>query len=206
MQVEYLNREWFFGQLDKRGHSLRDLAKHLKLDPSAVSRMFSGARKMRIDEAEKIARFLSVPVEDVMQNAGVDVGDRAITRLLLTTTIGVTGKMTKIDPRELPSAVIARAQAAIGLEHRGRAVAAQVLATKGPLSLWDDAVVLFTETSAIEPSAVGVLSIATLRDGSQVLCYLERARKTGEAIIRRANGEQTEVALLSAAPVLVVLP
>ena len=204
--MEPINKDWFFQQLAARSKSMRDLAKFLNVDPSATSRMFSGARKMRMDEAEKIARFLAVPVEEVLRNASIDISDLAIQRIMIGATVSDKGRLIEIEPQELPSSIAARAQAALGIEQRRGVVAAQVRAVKGPLSLWDDAVILFAETHVIEPAAVGVLSIAKLRDGMQVLGHLERVRKTGEATMRGADGESREVVLASAAPVLAVLP
>lgn len=204
--METLDRDWFLDQLQKRGKSMRGLAKFLEIDPSAASRIFSGDRKMRISEAEKIARFLGVPVDQVLQRAGVDVQNRNVGRMRLEATISDQGKLVAIEPQELPAPVVVRAQASLGIEQQGRIVAAQVRAEIGPLALWDDAVVIFAETSIVEPAAVGVLSIAKLRDGVTMLGHLERARKTGEASLRMSDGEVREVEIVSAAPVLAVLP
>lgn len=168
--------------------------------------MLSGTRKMKMAEAEKIARFLAVPTDEVLRRAGIDIENADITKLMLEATISDQGKLVSIEPRPLPSPIMARAQASLGIEQHGKMVAAQVRAMKGPLSLWDDAVVIYSETGIIEPAAVGVLSIAKLRDGVTMLGHLEKARKTGEATVRMADGELREVVLSSAAPVLAVLP
>lgn len=204
--METLDKVWFQEQLHLRGKSLRGLAKHLEIDPSAASRMLSGARKMKMPEAEKIARFLSVPVDEILRRAGIDLEAAATKSLMLEATISDQGRLVEIEPRALPSPLLVRAQASLGLEQRGKVVAAQVRAMKGPLALWDDAVVLYAETSTIEPAAVGVLSIAKLRDGVTLIGHLDKARKTGEATVRMADGELREVVLATAAPVLAVLP
>lgn len=201
-----LDKEWFIQQLANRRKSLRALARHLGIDPSAVSRIFSGDRKMKLTEAEAIARFLAVPAEEVLKRAGVDTDNPAINRLSLSATIGTLGRLVEIEPQALPSQLLVRAQASLGAEHRGKMKAAQVRAGEGPLSIWDDAVLLWAETDVIEPAAVGVLSVSTLRDGVELLGHLEKVRKTGEATVRLSSGELKEVELRSAAPVLAVLP
>jgi hypothetical protein len=60
-----IDSEWFYRQLDKEGRSLRDMAKALGLDPSAVSRMLRGERKMSAEEQDGIAGYLGVSVMDV---------------------------------------------------------------------------------------------------------------------------------------------
>lgn len=167
--------------------------------------MLNGMRKMKRQEADKVARFLGQPVEEVIRRAGLDITSEPMP-IQLAATISDQGRLVEIAPRDLPPQLLARAQASLSMDHRGRMTAAQVRAEKGPLALWDDAVVLFQQSDAIEPAAVGVLSIAKLRDGVTMLGHLERARKTGEATLRMSDGELREVLLVSAAPVLAVLP
>jgi hypothetical protein len=203
--VETFDIVWFKDQLDKSGKSTRGLARHVGIDASAASRMLNGQRKMKRPEADKIARFLGQPIEEIIKRAGMDISSEPVS-IQLGATIGAQGQVIAIHPRDLPPQLLARAQASIGFDQRGKVAAAQVRADAGPLALWDDAVVLFEETDAIEPAAMGVLSIAKLRDGVVMIGHLEKARKTGEATIRLSSGELREVLLISAAPVLAVLP
>lgn len=66
-----MNTEWFVRRLENRKLSQRGLAKMMGLDPSAVSLMFRGKRKMTIQEAAQMAVLLDVPAGDVLTNAGV---------------------------------------------------------------------------------------------------------------------------------------
>jgi len=204
--MDAIDKDWFFQRLEKLGKTVRGLAKQLDIDPSAVSRMFGGTRKMKLSEAENIARFLETTTEEVLSKAGIPLKEGSRFRIMLGSTIGDQGKFVKIDPQALPPGIAARAQAVITSDRKGRVLAAQVRAGKGPLSIWDDALILFEETDLIEPAAVGVLTVATLTDGMQMLGHLEKSRKTGEATIRLADGTLKEVVLSSAAKVLAVLP
>jgi transcriptional regulator with XRE-family HTH domain len=60
-----IDSEWFSRQLENEGRSMRDLAKALGLDPSSVSRMLRGERKMSADEQDGIALYLGLPLADV---------------------------------------------------------------------------------------------------------------------------------------------
>lgn len=60
-----IDSEWFYRQLDARGHSIRGLGRAMGLDPSAVSRMLKGTRKMSADEQDEIADYLGVPLSEV---------------------------------------------------------------------------------------------------------------------------------------------
>jgi phage repressor protein C with HTH and peptisase S24 domain len=61
---------WFQQALDRVGASQADLARHLRLAPSAISRMLKGERQMKLLEAVQVAAFLSQPQDEVLQHAG----------------------------------------------------------------------------------------------------------------------------------------
>jgi phage repressor protein C with HTH and peptisase S24 domain len=61
---------WFLVALERAGVSQADLARHLRLAPSAVSRMLKGERQMKLLEAVQIAAFLGVSQEEVLRHAG----------------------------------------------------------------------------------------------------------------------------------------
>lgn len=64
---------WFQQALERAGVSQADLARHLRLAPSAVSRMLKGERQMKLLEAVQIASFLGVSQEDVLRHAGAGI-------------------------------------------------------------------------------------------------------------------------------------
>jgi transcriptional regulator with XRE-family HTH domain len=57
-----IDSAWFYQRLEKDGRSLRAMARELGLDPSAVSRMLRGERKMSAEEQDRIAAYLAVPL------------------------------------------------------------------------------------------------------------------------------------------------
>ncbi|HXC29562.1 MAG TPA: S24 family peptidase [Stellaceae bacterium] len=61
---------WFHQALERAGHTQADLARHLGLPPSAVSRMLRGDRQMKLLEAVQTAQFLDVSQEEVLKRAG----------------------------------------------------------------------------------------------------------------------------------------
>ncbi|SIQ22356.1 Helix-turn-helix [Rhizobium sp. RU20A] len=60
-----IDSAWFYRQLEARGGSVRDLARFLELDPSSVSRMLRGERKMSAEEQDGIAAYFGLPLADV---------------------------------------------------------------------------------------------------------------------------------------------
>lgn len=69
-----IDTAWFHQQLDERGESVRGLARSMGLDPSAVSRMLKGERKMSADEQDHVSNFLGVNLEEVAARRRGDQG------------------------------------------------------------------------------------------------------------------------------------
>lgn len=65
-----MDTAWFLAALERAGVTQADLARRLRLAPSAVSRMLKGERQMKLLEAVQVAAFLGVPQEEVLQRAG----------------------------------------------------------------------------------------------------------------------------------------
>lgn len=62
---DQIDKVWFSQQLKRKGRSQADLARFLNLDRSAVTRMLNGERNMSVEEQDRIAEYLDVPVGDV---------------------------------------------------------------------------------------------------------------------------------------------
>ncbi len=69
------NTKWFRDRLAEREMSLRQIARKINLDPSALSLTFRGKRKMTLEEANQIAGLLGVQVTEILRQAGVPVSD-----------------------------------------------------------------------------------------------------------------------------------
>jgi phage repressor protein C with HTH and peptisase S24 domain len=65
-----VDTNWFHNALEQAGETQADLARHLGLAPSAVSRMLRGERQMKLLEAVQIAQFLGVSQDEVLRHAG----------------------------------------------------------------------------------------------------------------------------------------
>ena len=65
-----MNATWFQQTLERAGMSQADLARHLGLAPSAISRMLKGERQMKLLEVVQIAAFLGISQDEVLRHAG----------------------------------------------------------------------------------------------------------------------------------------
>lgn len=65
-----MDASWFQQALERAGVTQADLARHLGLAPSAVSRMLKGERQMKLLEAVQVAQFLGLSQDEVLRRAG----------------------------------------------------------------------------------------------------------------------------------------
>jgi transcriptional regulator with XRE-family HTH domain len=73
MIAQKVNTKWFRERLAERDMSIRRLGKLMELDPSAVSLMLRGKRVMTAAEANQISGLLTIPVTEVLAQAGVPI-------------------------------------------------------------------------------------------------------------------------------------
>jgi len=103
LKTHKVNTVWFRDRLAERDMSLRRLAKLLELDPSAVSLMLRGKRTITSQEANKISGLLTIPVTEVLRQAGVLVNEN-MRQMVLKATINKQGQLSAIEsknPRRL---------------------------------------------------------------------------------------------------------
>jgi len=65
-----VDKAWFFQQMEGQGKSLRDVAKLMEMDPSALSRALDGIRAIKAPEVRRLAEALCLPEADVLAHVG----------------------------------------------------------------------------------------------------------------------------------------
>lgn len=69
-----VNTPFLISLLEKKGISQRFLAKKLNIDPSAVFHLLRGTRRLMLDEVSTLAEALGMPIDEVTEHFGVDLG------------------------------------------------------------------------------------------------------------------------------------
>lgn len=206
--TKQVDRAWFLEKLKETNKSVRGLGRHIGIDASAVTRTLKGERRMKAEEVEPTAEYLGVPQSEVRLRVGwgADVGATATNAVFLVAVIDENGAIKRLaEPQPLPQAVLRRAHACTaGVD--GLVLAAQIRATEGALSLWDDAIVLFVDVDEVDNSAIGSLAICRNKDGAESMARIISARKTGEAVIASATGKKRESKISAAMAILAVIP
>lgn len=67
-----VNKRYFSDLMKDRKLSLREVARRMEVWPAALSRSLDDKRKMQMEEAVQLARILSVPLAEVLVNAGIE--------------------------------------------------------------------------------------------------------------------------------------
>ena len=75
-----MDDKWFKAQQKKAGVTAEDIANAIGRDRSVVSRIYVGRQKMTMDQAHAFSKVLDVPLEIVMEKAGM--GDSAATKTI----------------------------------------------------------------------------------------------------------------------------
>jgi transcriptional regulator with XRE-family HTH domain len=65
-----VDKQWFMERWAEKRFSLRDMARKMDIDPSALSRTLSGGRQMKPQEIVNIATILGVTSEEVLAHLG----------------------------------------------------------------------------------------------------------------------------------------
>ena len=89
-----INKSWFTEKINAKGLSQRKLAEILGCDPSQISLLLNGQRRFHLEDAEKWADALRVPVEDVLSAVGVlPEGPRGWREIPMTGTVDAEGNI-----------------------------------------------------------------------------------------------------------------
>jgi transcriptional regulator with XRE-family HTH domain len=196
----HINTRWFNAILHERGISQRELSRRLGLDSSAISLTFRGMRKMTSHEAAAISALLGVPLQDVLENAGVKLS--AGTRVApLVGSIDNEGeahidwdaKRERVSiPAELPPDTVALIYKTQGT---------------GALQLLDGWTFFIAPPAPPSAEILGRFCLVGLKDGLSLLRFVRRGYKPGTYNLASGLAISIENATLDwAAPVLLIRP
>lgn len=167
-----VNKRFFEALMKEKHLSLRGLAGKMGMNHSQLSLTFSGARRMQLDEAAKLAEILGLPLYRVAEAAGVSTSKAAGRR------VNVIGSMTGSGVVDLyGEGVTERTIAPEGIGNNLMAVQARTSET--PLGWMDGWVFFFNKTDIVEPDCIGRFCVAKIENGPAVLATLRRGYRDG---------------------------
>lgn len=198
-----IDTRWFQDLLTDRRLSQRRLAREIGIDPSAVSLMFRGKRRMQMAEAAQVSRLLGVPLDDVIRHAGIHTDTFApseIAELSVPLVYMVDGHA---ELHSLDAGQRVEVKAALPDD----VIAAQCRTAMTPLEHMDRWLLLFSAPtrSGIQADAIGRYSVMRLPGGMMTIGYIRPGYERGKYAIHR-GASVTEAAIEWATPVLMIVP
>lgn len=195
---EQFNKPWFISRLQAIKLSQRRLAKMIDLDPSAVTLMLSGRRKITTDEIHKIANIFNVSVAEVMRHAGIDVTDD-VRKVKIKGAIGEKSRVTFFDDETFDWAI---APADVPND-------SFCLQVRQPGSTQDGWLIFVSGEKTTSQSLNDRPALVELADGTQMTCLLRRGYKANTSNVYPLHGtaETLENQVIAwASPVLWIRP
>lgn len=197
MTAQKVNTKWFRERLAERDMSMRRLAKLLEIDPSAVSLMLRGKRVMSADEANRISGLLTLPVTEVLAQAGIPIEEdaRSIPVKAFCDARGTLHSVTTKAPRRVSAP----------RDIPGAGLAVQVRAAELAVDGW----VLFSGAFDTRVEAmIDRLCIVEVKGDGHLVGILKRGYDEEKFnLVPFTGGAAVEnVAVKSAAPVLWIRP
>lgn len=194
-----IDGSWFKDELARVDSSVRKLAKHLHMDPSAVSRRFKGEHKISLEEAAEIARYIGQPLMTVIQKAGIPksaMSPRNSGYVKITEVIDVDGNVYE-NPEKKGEFVQGPPDASDDL------IAARIDTFSTPMEHTDGWVVFYLPQKGVSPDVIGKTCIVETKDEQFKLRIVKRARERGLYRVLGIDGADygTE-SIISASPVL----
>lgn len=119
-----VDKAWFEDLFRTNQISARQLAKKMEVDPSALSLILSGQRRLKNDEAAAMALHLNVSLADVLSHAGVNMAGVARPTISVPTP---SGRVVKL---EIPPGLTPK-DWELAAAYVGQLVAAKVSSDKG---------------------------------------------------------------------------
>lgn len=197
--MQNVNEEWFRSALAARGKSARAMARYMQTDPSSISLMLRGHRPFSLADCEQAARFLGVPVTDVLEAAGLPVHrlDAEAMRVPVTGLLQPDGMIT--DPPDqhhvIPPFMLSRGSYAIYAPPTPTPGLSGFMIIAGP------------PADGVLPETVGRHAVVIERSGTRRFGMLEHDPFVrGGYRLRSHDGQTRRVDVSQTSPTHLILP
>jgi transcriptional regulator with XRE-family HTH domain len=206
MKLLEIDDQFFRDALKAADKSQREMARYMGLDPAAITLMLQGRRAMQLSEAQQIADFLGIAIEDVLRHAGLHLssdapaaGNGKLSAVPLQGTVGADGEI-KLDAKASGKTV----EAPVKLP--AEAAALRAIADVFAPTVMRGALLYFKPSQVVEPSAIGRLSVVRLSNRSLKLRHVAPGFDFDRFTLTGLSDSQENITVLAATPVLWIKP
>jgi transcriptional regulator with XRE-family HTH domain len=189
------NSLFFKHKLEDRKLTQRQVAQAIGRHPSQANRLFSGERKLHVEDIPVLAQLLGCTTQEIAEAAGIDLpSDRA--KVAIAGTVGADGRVHLGRPNAGPR--VADAPPATGED------VAAFLVTTGHPGPFERALLFASGSVRVDTSAVGRISICRLPGDVWMVRIPVSEHRAGRWTLLPFAGLGAEIngaEILSAAPV-----
>jgi transcriptional regulator with XRE-family HTH domain len=181
-----INEKWFRDRIEAVGLSQRKVAKALGINPSSISHMFKGNRKMPLEEAALWAELLKVTVEEILLNAGVKISSSSkafITQIEIDGWVDGLLSVHWTAPKGPKTAPNPLGSSDIGV------LRCQTLGS--PFEGMDGALLYYYDTKSVNPDCLERLSLVEF-SGKSFIRIVKRGYEPGKYNLTLSNGTPKE--------------
>lgn len=162
-----VNRRYFESLMQAKDLSLRALAKRMDMSHSQLSLVFSGVRRMQLEEAAQLSSIFGEPLYQIVEAAGVSV------RPVGTHRVSVIGAMQSDGTvQNTPAGVVERTSTPDGMPEDS--IAIQARTSSGPLDWLDSTVFFCPKPSGIDAAILGRFAYCQIKDGPAAMSSVRR--------------------------------
>lgn len=200
-QAEKPNYKWFSDKFRDRKLTQSAVARTLGVDPSTLSLVLHGKRRMLLSYANELARLLGVSVDDIIRNAGMYTGPADAGTIRVVGTISGSENIS-MDWKSKDFTVD------LDIDLPRSAVALQWRTIGTPCELWDGWLVIIPPRAAPDASAMlDRYCVVQIKDGPTVIRKVRRGFAQDRYTLLGAFVDpMTDVEIEWFSPVLMVRP
>lgn len=148
---------WFQTRLAAKGFSQRSMASKLGLDPSAMSLIIHGKRRLGLEESIELSKHLDVRHEELLSRFGVELGDDT-TPGMLKVKGTVTGENLSVEWN-----IVKGAKNVSNPFHDKNISVVRVQATGTRFDGLHGALIFYRESKIVDPEAVGKPNLVRIK-------------------------------------------
>lgn len=188
-----INTTWFVEQLERRKLSQRGLAKLMGIDPSAVSLMFRGQRRITLDEAAQMAVLLDVTATDILVNAGVKLAP-AISSVKLIGSVSDDHSVVMFGEgnHELADGPVSLPSTAVCIRCQ----------MSSPSEFMDGWLLFANNTSGNPDQAIDTLALCAIKGNGLKVARIKRGYRKGSYNLSMSSGSMQNVELAWSSPII----
>jgi transcriptional regulator with XRE-family HTH domain len=206
--ITSVNTAWFKSEILKAGLTQREIASAIKVDPSSVTLILSGRRRIQMGEAVILSDLLNQPLDAILANIGAVGPSVEITESVTRATVGRAKESIEVsgvlgDDLAIVDESVRGSKVVPGIEGATGLIVLKVQTSSTRFSGLDGALIYYRDVGIVDLTAIGKLSIVEVGK-MKLLRVAKRGYSPGKYDLTLMDGTVThqDVVPKSVSPVI----